>query len=171
MAGMIYAPIHYGSVEAMEAEVLELERKMSDTRRLMGSGVVERSGGREDGVYASRSSSRQNTRSDRYSELSSLASDKSTISEPIWRRPTRETPQEEAERLAEEKIQVQASIRRWTAYPLSNNAEKHESNVHAVTMDKRLADYVYSEDPLIFMPDLGAPAPSYPDPSAPSNAK
>lgn len=73
----------------------------------------------------------------------------------------RESAEEEHLRVLAENAVVQDLISRWSAYPLKNTAEKYESNVHDGTIDKRLADYIYSEEPLEFFPDMGAPPPSY----------
>lgn len=84
---------------------------------------------------------------------------------PIWRPPVRETPEQEHIRLLKEEME---RIARGRAYPFTNYADMHESNVHDGWIDKRLADYLIGEE--IFLPDMGEPVPDYAA-TSPYNAK
>lgn len=157
---------YYGGIEGMERRSEEMEAELNSMRERRGKNWREilTEGTEKLGSAFSPSSASSGL----YTSASGASAPPFASPQPqesIWKRPVRETPEEEAIRLEKTDLERIAFVRSLMRYPIQNPVDKHESNVFGHHMDQRLADFLDPEEES-FMPDLGAPyAPNH-DPEA-----
>ena len=131
---------YYGSLEAIEDKLSQLHQQEEDMTRTIPS---------------FRQAWRAVTNA--ASEAWEVQTSDSASSTPIWTPPTRMTPDEELAWHKKHQAQFEEEFknRKWIFY--NYNAPRDVILLNDATVDKRLSDYLYSEDPYEFLPDLGAP--------------
>lgn len=87
-----------------------------------------------------------------------FVSNSNSGSELTWRRPRRETPEEEEERIKKIRTEYAVEMRKLILYP-ENPIDRFESTVYDGIEDMRLVEYLRNEDLQTFMPDMFAPYP------------
>lgn len=162
---------YYGGLEGMNQRLETLDAELEQLKDTRERNKAIRARDSLDGTYTTSNSPQglYTTASDAH-----YVSDDSRWNGPArLKKPKRETPEEEEERLKQIKAEQNASLSSIWQHPIQNPVDMKERNVYNGYIDKRLSDYVNGRDEDeedfdddIFMPDMGAPyAPNH-DPEA-----